>query len=239
MSGFLKKVSSLFKRERELSQVEQYDVDTEKIIRKVSKKDSNCIDIGANNGDILSMILKYAPNGMHYAFEPIPDLYRKLVSNYGSTLCKIYDIALSDNKGISSFNYVITNPAYSGLIKRKYDREGEEDTLIEVKTDTLDAMLPANYQVDLIKIDVEGGELPVLRGAVNTIKKWKPLIIFEHGIGASEFYGATPEAVYHLLKDCELRIYTLHGWLSKGDALSIVEFRRIFDTNEEYYFVAQ
>jgi SAM-dependent MidA family methyltransferase len=41
---------------------------------RVLKKDSNCIDIGANEGTILRDMLKFAPRGDHMAIEPIPDL---------------------------------------------------------------------------------------------------------------------------------------------------------------------
>lgn len=221
-----------------LSKGELYDVQTEKIIARVCKSNSNCIDIGANVGDVLTIISKYAPHGTHYAFEPIPGLYEDLVSAYKDTTCKIFELALSDKKGVSSFNYVISNPAYSGLIKRRYDRDEEEDTLIQVKTDLLDDILPKDYPVHLIKIDVEGGELPVMRGAINTIKRWKPVIIFEHGLGSSEFYGTTPERLYSLLNDCGLKIYTLTNWLDKRKPLTMHELRQLFDSNEEYYFVA-
>jgi precorrin-6B methylase 2 len=43
------------------------------LIRNHLKKDSNCIDIGANLGHILMEIVAAAPKGKHYAFEPIPD----------------------------------------------------------------------------------------------------------------------------------------------------------------------
>ncbi|MCD2425980.1 FkbM family methyltransferase [Niabella pedocola] len=242
MPRFFERIFSGKKQKEEveipLSKGELYDVQTERIIKRVCKKSSNCIDIGANVGDVLNIISKYAPDGTHYVFEPIPDLYENLASAYKDTTCKIFELALSDTKGVSSFNYVISNPAYSGLIKRRYDREEEEDTLIQVKTDLLDDVLPKNHPVHLIKIDVEGGELPVMRGAINTIKKWKPVIVFEHGLGSSEFYGTTPEKLYALLNDCGLEVYTLTNWLDKNKPLTINELRQLFDSNEEYYFVA-
>lgn len=237
MSNFFKRLFS--KKKKVLSKGDFYDVQTEQIIKMVCKKDSNCVDAGCNIGDILKIILKYAPNGRHYAFEPIPDLYQQLLKKFEHNKnCKISDVALSDKTGISSFNYVISNPAYSGLIKRQYEKEDEVDTLIEVQTNSLDELLPKDYRVDLIKIDVEGGEFPLLRGAVNTLKKYKPVVIFEHGIGASEFYGTRPEDLYHFLLDCGLEVYTLTKWLNKEEPLSVEELVTIFNTNEEWYFVA-
>lgn len=223
---------------KELSKGEVDDLHTEQIIKSICKKDSNCVDIGANKGDILSMIQNIAPKGIHYAFEPIPDMVENLKQKFTNDNIRIFDIALSSQKGVSSFNYVISNPAYSGLIKRRYDREHEDDTLIEVKTDLLDSILPEDHKVDLIKIDVEGGELPVLKGSINTLKKYKPVVIFEHGTGSSEFYGTTPEDLFDLMHDCGLKIYTLVNWLQSENALTKEELRQLFDSNEEYNFVA-
>jgi FkbM family methyltransferase len=218
---------------------QQYDKQTNKIISKVCTPASNCIDIGAHKGEVFDVILKHAPHGVHYAFEPIPDLYNNLVTKYAAAPnCHISDIALNNEKGTTSFNYVISNPSYSGLIKRKYDRPNEQDITIEVKTDLLDDVLPDDYHVELIKIDVEGGELRVLEGAVKTIKKHKPYIIFEHGLGASDFYGSTPQKVYTLLTDCGLKIGRMKDWLGKKKPLTLAEFERIYKANSDYYFIA-
>jgi FkbM family methyltransferase len=218
---------------------QQYDKNTNKIIQRVCKEDTNCIDIGAHKGEVLDTIIKYAPLGTHYAFEPIPAMYADLLEKYKHHKnCKVYDIALSDKEGTSTFNFVVSNPSYSGLVKRKYDREHEEDTTIEVKTNLLDNILPTDYTVGLMKIDVEGGELLVMSGAVNTLKKYKPIVIFEHGLGASDFYGSTPVHVYSLLEECGLKISTLKGWLNNGPSLSLSTFENLYRANKEYYFIA-
>jgi hypothetical protein len=56
----------------------------------------------------------------------------------------------------------------------------------------------------MIKIDVEGAELLLIRGARETIAKNKPVIVFEHGLGGADSYGHTPEQVFDLLIDCGL-----------------------------------
>jgi len=220
------------------TQNQKYDKQTLQIIQKVCKAGSNCIDIGAHKGEVLDQMLKYAPGGKHYAFEPIPVLYNNLKEKYSATNCVISDIALSNKKGRSSFNYVVSNPSYSGLIKRKYDRADEQDTLIEVKTDLLDNVLPANHKVDLVKIDVEGGELLVMEGARETLAKYKPVIIFEHGLGASDFYGSTPVKVFELLEGCGLKISRMIDWLNGKPSLTKEQFSSIYQQNSDYYFIA-
>lgn len=221
------------------TQNQRYDRQTNRIIQKVCRPGSSCIDVGAHKGEVLDTILKYAPDGTHYAFEPIPDMYAGLKAKYGGNKnCRIFDIALSNEKGTSSFNYVVSNPSYSGLKKRRYDREHEQDTQITVQTDKLDNVLPADVKIDLVKIDVEGGELLVLQGAVETIIRNKPVIIFEHGLGASDFYGSKPEVLFDLLSSCGLKVSLMKDWLSGSSSLTKTQFRNIYDKNSDYYFIA-
>ncbi|MBL7717191.1 MAG: FkbM family methyltransferase [Flavipsychrobacter sp.] len=218
---------------------QQYDKQTLQIIKKVCNASSNCIDVGAHKGEVLDQILKFAPKGTHFAFEPIPSLYEGLKEKYRSLPnCRIHDIALSNNKGTSTFNYVVSNPSYSGLVKRKYDRDNEQDTQITVKTDLMDDVIPAGTKIALVKIDVEGGELLVMEGARRVLSENKPIVIFEHGLGASDFYGSTPEKLYQLLAGCGLKISRLKDWLSGDNPLSLQQFQDIYSKNSEYYFVA-
>lgn len=215
---------------------QKYDVQTKKVIRRVCTTNSNCIDIGCHKGEVLDIILKQSPEGKQFVFEPIPDLYQKLKEKY--TGCNVYQIALSNTAGEASFNYVVSNPAYSGLVKRKYDRKNEVDTTIRVKTATLDSIIPPDIKIDFIKIDVEGGELLVLEGAVKTIQRCKPVIIFEHGIGASDYYESTPQKVYTLLHTCGLHISTMHDWLGGKGEFSLKEFEGQYTNKLNYYFIA-
>lgn len=131
-----------------------------------------------------------------------------------------------------------TNPAYSGLNKREYKNEEEKIEVIEVETGRLDDIIPENMPITLIKIDVEGAELKVLQGGIETIKRTKPLIVFEHGSGASEFYDATPIRMYQLLDHCGLKVSTLKNWLKDGPDLSLRSFEQQFHEKRNYYFIA-
>ena len=146
-----------------VTQNQRYDRQTKQVIKKICKPDSNCIDVGCHKGEIMEMMLKYAPDGKHIGFEPIPVFYNYLVDHFPASIT-FHRLALSDRKGVIKFNYVISNPAYSGIKKRKYDRENELDTLIKVDTDKMDSVLDPSYEVAFIKIDVEGAEYAVLKG---------------------------------------------------------------------------
>ena len=217
----------------------EYDRLTKKIMKKVIKYNSNCIDIGCHKGEMLDVILKYSPKGKHYAFEPIPYLYENLKNEY-SGKAEIYSYALSNKKGESSFQLVKNAPAYSGINKRKYDISNPQIEEINVELIPLDNVIPDDVKIDFIKIDVEGGEFDVLKGAKNLIKKNKPVIIFEFGLGASDYYGTNPVDMFNLItNEIGLSIYTMKDFLKNKNPMTPHEFEYLYMSNKEYYFIAK
>ena len=91
----------------------------------------------------------------------------------------------------------------------------------------------------MIKIDVEGGEWNVLNGAINTIQRSNPLILFECGKIGGELYGFDAFKIYQFFHDVfDYRIYTLKGWLTETQELSFAEFEKNYETGKEYFFLA-
>ncbi|MDZ4758051.1 MAG: FkbM family methyltransferase [Bacteroidota bacterium] len=217
----------------------KYDRLTRIIIQRTVNQKSVCIDVGCHKGEILDLILKEAPKQKHYGFEPIPILYHNLLTKYKDQ-AHIFNCALSDQQGETTFNYVKNAPAYSGIKQRKYAVEKPDIETLQVKLEKLDDIIPDNEKIDLIKIDVEGGEFNVLKGAVKVIQKSKPYIIFETGLGASEYYGTKPEELYDFFEnELQSKIYTLQNWIDCKAALSKVDFLKLYNTNAEYYFIAK
>lgn len=217
---------------------QQYDAQTVKILKKICKPNSNCIDVGCHKGEMLDLILKYAPQGQHYCFEPLPNLFQGLMGKKYPPNCHFFEVALSRETGSTSFNYVISNPSYSGILRRRYDRPSEEDTTITVKTEQLDHIIPPNTQIDFIKIDVEGAEMLVLEGAKKTIQRCKPIVVFEYGLGASDVYGTTPRQIFTFFEECGLKISLMRDWLNNSPPLSIKAFEEEFNHSKNYYFIA-
>ena len=216
----------------------QYDRLTKVIMKKNIKKNSNCIDIGCHKGEILDLMLKYSPEGKHYAFEPIPYLFAELEKKFKNK-AQVFPYALSDSEGTSTFQFVKNAPAYSGLKRRKYDIPNPEIEEIEVKIKTLDEVIPLNEKIDFVKIDVEGAEFGVLKGAKNMLIKNKPTILFECGKGASDYYGTDSLDLYDFIREVGLEIFTLTSYIKNKSPLTKGEFSGCFDRNREYYFVAR
>jgi FkbM family methyltransferase len=208
----------------------------------VLREDSNCVDVGCNRGGILREMLRFAPKGTHFAFEPIPEVYEGLLESFGSIAnLHLYDCALSDTAETTSFVHVVSNSGYSGLRRRRYDRPNELIQEITVTTNLLDNLVPKHVSIQFIKVDVEGAELQVFKGAIETIKRNRPIIIFEHGLGAADYYGTTPENIYDLLAvQCGLKLFLMAEWLvRKGKSfLSKEAFCKQFSSGKNYYFMA-
>ena len=216
---------------------QKYDKQTKQIMKIVLENNSTFIDVGCHKGEVLVNAIKFAPNGKHFAFEPIPSMYEKLNYKFGNS-CEVRNFGLSDESKISSFQHVVSNPAFSGIKQRSYPK-GEKINTIEIQLDTLDNQVKGHDRVDLIKIDVEGGELGVLKGAVNTIRKFHPVIVFEHGLGASDYYNTGPLDVFEFFEKHNYRLFTLKGFIDNKEPLDLVNFQEMYSTNKEYYFLAK
>lgn len=191
----------------------RYDRQTQQIMGKVLKRSSNCVDVGCHKGSVLIGMLRNAPAGQHFAFEPIPDLADRLRQRFPTV--RVHQLALSDAAGSATFQHIESEPGYSGFRRMGYVPDSAVVKQIEVRVDTLDHVLPPDLPITLIKIDVEGAQLQVLKGATETIRRNKPFIVFEHGKSAEEAYGIRSEQVFDFLTgDCGLRVSLLDAWLN-------------------------
>jgi FkbM family methyltransferase len=216
----------------------EYDRLTQLIMKRVIADNSNCIDVGCHKGEILDLILKFSPKGKHFAFEPIPYLFNQLENKYINRAV-VYPFALSDKNGETTFNLVKNAPAYSGINKRQYNIAHPDIEEIKVELRKLDEVIPRELKIDFIKIDVEGGEFGVLKGARELMKKNLPVVVFECGMGASDYYGTNPLDLYnYLVQDIGLQIFTLKSFIKGNKPLSVNGFEECFKTNSEYYFIA-
>ena len=179
------------------------------VLASALSADANCVDVGANVGGVLEQIVRLAPLGRHIAFEPLPGLHARLVEHFPQV--EVRCLALSNRSGEAEFTFVASHPGYSGFRERAYPgRERLEKLIVPVAR--LDDVLPPGYLPHMVKIDVEGAEREVLEGGLETLARARPLVVFEHGKGAADYYGTLPEQVWDLLAEgAGLRIFDLDG----------------------------
>ena len=147
------------------------------------KKDDICFDVGANNGEYLYQLSRKVPEKNIYAFEPIPDLFQRLKRLFRKI--NIHRIAMSNQNTSSSFKIpVVKDQVMKSRGKLDTDIiEPEENgfELIKVTCMKLDDFCRENKiaKIDFIKIDVEGHEYSVLKGANSMIQKCLPTMLIE------------------------------------------------------------
>lgn len=147
------------------------------------------IDVGANIGNHTIFFAEKFSSVI--AFEPNPKVFQLLQFNTGPYNVKAYNVGLSNSSGYLKFQENSSNIGASCIISKENDQN--EFTTFEIETKTLDAITAEiDSTISLLKIDIEGHELQALQGAIKTIKKHKPVILFEqqpedikHGSSAS------------------------------------------------------
>jgi FkbM family methyltransferase len=156
------------------------------ILRRIVKSGQSVIDIGANIG-VYSKILSecVGPRGRVISLEPISLTYDFLVYNLRKLKLKNIEpinLALSNVK--SDLKMVILKDKFGENFYRARvigkASNFEIGKVINVRAQSLDELLQElGYNVSFIKIDVEGHELKVLKGANNTLSKTQPILLIE------------------------------------------------------------
>lgn len=146
-------------------------------------KDAVFIDVGANVGHFLYQLEYHLFPQNIYAFEPNKALNRKLKRLFPKV--NLFSVALSDENTVAEFKIPVLKGEKvnsRGTLQVDFHEENEEKFVIEkVKVVKLDDFEPLKKlgKLDFIKIDVEGNEMKTLRGAKETILKFKPILMVE------------------------------------------------------------
>jgi FkbM family methyltransferase len=135
------------------------------------------IDIGAHIGSIVSEVAHHCPSAKIIAVEAIPEKVEHLRRAF--PFAEIHSCAVADSEGEATF---FVNQAASGFssLERPSDSARSDVIEITVPLRILDGLV-SSTDVDVIKIDVEGEELGVLRGSERIVAENRPTIMFESG----------------------------------------------------------
>lgn len=196
------------------------------VIRRAVRSGDHCVDVGAHLGSVLAQFLERSPTGRHTAIEPLAYKARWLERKFPTVA--IHAVAVGDETGEVDFFWNRSESGYSGL--RDGSPEGNGAPSLRVPCRRLDDLIPRDVRVHVLKVDVEGGELQVFRGAARILSEQRPLILFECTKTNLAAFDIPAEAMHeHLTQRHGYSIYLLKEWLAQGPSLDLESFKKAMD----------
>jgi FkbM family methyltransferase len=141
---------------------------------KIRSEDPVIFDVGANIGIMSSLVLEYFPKATIHAFEPHPRNYARLKEQLPGHGVKLHNIALGEKRGtLSLYDRADSDGSFHASLYEEVISEihKQEAIAYSVPVETLDDVVAGEgvAYVDFLKIDVEGAELAVLKGAARLL----------------------------------------------------------------------
>lgn len=154
-------------------------------------------------------------DGVVLAVEPLfSSVYkhRAWVGNYAGDNIIVCESALGKSLGHAALN-VPPDPGYSSL-GRGYWPEGSDITAIQVQVTTIDHEVAERglRSPRFIKLDLEGGEVDALTGAMTVLDAGRPIVVFEHSRStAPAAFGYSPSFPFELAHSLGYEVYDILG----------------------------
>jgi FkbM family methyltransferase len=201
-------------------------------------------DIGANEGQTTQRYSQMFPTAKIYSFEPVPEVFSILERKFHENPQIIVNqLAVSDAVGTADFYlHAYTSNVWNSLLPKASGSKivPEDVSAVKVPTITIDVFCDQHNinTIDLLKLDIQGGELLALKGALNMLQKGGIKLIYSEVNFCDLYEGqAMFQDIAAYLHDFGYRTYGLYniynpndGPLGWGDAIF---FRPSKDTSQE------
>ncbi|MCB4821640.1 FkbM family methyltransferase [Roseicella aerolata] len=187
-----------------------------RLARALLRPGDLALDGGAGRGrDSFALADLVGAAGRVIACEPIPWLSEQLRldrQRRGLPQVAIHRVALAEQAGTAPFLWVRNADAYSALRPRPYPVTPEIEE-IPATLATIDDLLAGEHRPwRYAKLDLQGGELPALRGATRAIARHRPVLVCHNARAvAAATYGYEPEAYFGFFAGLGYRLYDLFG----------------------------
>lgn len=208
-----------------------YDLPANQLIDMLLKPGMICMDIGANIGHMaLHMARKVGPSGKIFAFEPVPDLFERLVENiarnaFGKVI-SAFELALSDQSGTAILgfaNSLTENQGMGSLV----NIENEVISLKkQVRTETIDEFVQwmSLTRLDFLKVDIQGAEILLLEGGHEVFSSLSPEMVIEFSSSDLYCFNKSPLDLARILMDYKYRLYQIEKNGQVGSRVDINYF---------------
>ena len=177
-------------------------------------------DIGANIGaHTLRLARGVGPTGRVFAFEPADSVFAKLKQNLAlnpdlEKRTRAFQVWLVAEAGAPVRSEVYASWPLQQVDDVHAQHRGRLVTAIRANGDTLDNFVERERidRLDLIKIDVDGHEYPVLKGALGTLTKFHPVLVMEMSPYIHKEQGHDFGALVTLLRDAGYTFLDMNTW---------------------------
>ena len=151
----------------------------------IHKKNPLIFDLGANRGNVVEQYLSYFPSAIIHAFEPFPDSYNILNERYANNP-KVFCLpkAVSSDNAIKEF-FVNKNVDTNSLLKPKVTGLSSDNQVSNVATIKVESIILDDYcarenidHIDILKMDIQGGEYDALKGLKNLLSEKRISLIY-------------------------------------------------------------
>jgi len=189
-----------------------YEQTNSDMIFRLIKPGFQILDVGANIGWYALNIAKVTGAAHIWAFEPVPETFVALQANielnqFDNIIA--YNLGFSDHVGEVIFYFP---PGGSDNASAANLSEQADVQTVHCQLTTLDDFVAANnLRVDCIKCDVEGAELFVFKGAIKTLRQFRPMIFTEMLRKWSAKFHYHPNEIIDLLVELGYRCFTVRA----------------------------
>jgi FkbM family methyltransferase len=190
------------------------------LLCRLCADDMTFLDVGAHIGSIVAAVLHANPSVKVVAVEAIPEKVAHLRRKFPTV--EVLHCAASEKDGETTFFVNTKRSGYSSLGQPSGSALSE---VVEIKVPLrkLDDLVPSGG-VDVIKIDVEGAELGVLRGSERIVAESQPTIMFESGPQSEDGLGYTKEALWQWFADRDYAVLVPNRVAHEDPGLSLEGF---------------
>lgn len=215
----------------EVLNFQTYEGRNSELLLMLGRNAKTIFDIGANIGWYSLLLAAQNPNAKVFAFEPIKATFASLVKNIelnGLSNVVPYNLGLSDATGELTFYYSQEESGKTSSVNL-FNEESVE--AVPCMVERLDDFVSSTAtKVDLVKCDVEGGELLVFRGAESLLETQKPIVFTEMLRKWSARFGCHPNDL--------IALFAKHGYgcFATGETTGFTPVLRVDETTTETNF---